>query len=104
MDGTGEYNGKWNKSEKDKYCMVHSYMELRNKETKKSLKYKYKTLKYRELQVTREEVGGNEKNRWWGLRVSLLWWAPAVAWSIESLYCTPETHTTLHVNYTGIKI
>lgn len=49
--------------EKDKYCMIHSYMELRNKETKKSLKYKYKTLKYRELQVTREEVGGNERNR-----------------------------------------
>lgn len=23
--------------------------------------------------------------------------------SVESLYCTPETNVTLHVNYTGIK-
>ena len=24
--------------------------------------------------------------------------------TVESLYCTPETNITLHVNYTGIKI
>ena len=23
---------------------------------------------------------------------------------VESLYCTPETHVTLYVNFTGIKI
>ena len=28
----------------------------------------------------------------------------STTWCMESLYCTPDTNITLHINYIGIKI
>ena len=47
MDGLGGYYAKWNKSEKDKYCMI-SYVESEKIPKQVNITKKKQTHKYRE--------------------------------------------------------
>ena len=65
MNGSREYNAKWNKSEKEKYHMISLMWNLRNKTYKQSLKkQRDKPENYREQMIIRGKAGGgNGRNR-----------------------------------------
>ena len=105
-----EYNVKRNNSEKDKFHMIHSFMELKKqiiKEKRKELEKwsKKQILKYREQTNSRgKEDGSTSEIRDGDSGGHLSWWIVSNTWNrcITILYTWNEYNTVF--NYTGIEI
>ena len=70
IDRPRGYYAKWNKSEKDKYCMISLYMESKKQNTWTNRTKQKQTHRYREQTGCCPKGGGrgNEWNRWARLR------------------------------------